>query len=53
MATFTAHYFSSKSDAELVNGLFDFDSDNRLGSRALEKDARLAMLKRFGNNAIS
>lgn len=53
MSTFTAHYYSPKADENRVNGLFDFDSDNRLGSKALEKDARLAMLGRFGNDALS
>lgn len=53
MSTFTAHYFSPSADKERVNGLFDFESDNRLGSRALDKDARLAMLERFGNYALT
>ena len=53
MATFTAHYYSPKSNAEPINGLFDFDSENRMGSKALEKDARLAMLSRFGNSALT
>ena len=52
MATFTAHYISPKSAKERVNGLFDFDSENRLGSKAIEKDARVAMLKRFGNDSL-
>lgn len=53
MSTFTAHYYSPKADEDRVNGLFDFDSENRLGSKALEKDARLAMLERFGNDALT
>ena len=53
MSVFTAHYYSHKADSERVNGLFDFESDNRLGSKALEKDARLAMLERYGNKSIS
>lgn len=52
MATFTAHYFSPKSCKERVNGLFDFDSENRMGSKAIEKDARMEMLKRFGNESL-
>ena len=52
MATFTAHYYSPKANAKRVNGLFDFESDNRLGSKAIEKDARLAMLSRFGNDSL-
>lgn len=53
MSVFTAHYYSPKADVDRVNGLFDFESDNRLGSKALEKDARLAMLERYGNKSIS
>lgn len=52
MATFTAHYLSPKANIKRVNGLFDFESENRLGSKALEKDARLAMLSRFGNDSL-
>lgn len=52
MATFTAHYLSPKANVKRVNGLFDFDSENRLGSKALQKDARLAMLERFGNDSL-
>ncbi|MDO5329700.1 MAG: hypothetical protein Q4E88_06390 [Coriobacteriia bacterium] len=52
MATFTAHYLSPNANTARANGLFDFDSDNRLGSKALEKDARLAMLERFGNDSL-
>ena len=53
MTTFTAHYVSPKNSEELINGLFDFESENRLGSKALEKDARLEMLSRFGNTALT
>lgn len=52
MATFTAHYQSPKASVKRVNGLFDFDSDNRLGSKALQKDARIEMLSRFGNDSL-
>lgn len=52
MAVFTAHYLSLKSSAKRVNGLFDFESNNRLGSKALQKDARLAMLERFGQDSL-
>lgn len=52
MATFTAHYQSPKAMANRANGLFDFESDNRLGSKALQHDARLAMLERFGEDSL-
>lgn len=52
MATFTAHYLSPKASYKRVNGLFDFESENRLGSKAIQKDARLAMLERFGNDSL-
>ena len=52
MATFTAHYQSPKAMAKRANGLFDFESENRLGSKSLQHDARLAMLERFGEDSL-
>lgn len=52
MATFTAHYYSPKANSDRVNGLFDFESENRLGTKAIEKDARITMLSRFGNDSL-
>lgn len=34
-------------------GLFEFESDARLGSKANLHDARLRMLEMFGNDALS
>lgn len=53
MAVFTAHYQSPKAAKNRVNGLFDFESDNRLGTNAIKSDARIAMLERFGNDSLS
>lgn len=41
------------SSAKRAKGLFEFESDSRLGSKANASDARLKMLELFGNDALS
>ena len=53
MATFVAHYISPGGSATRAKGSFEFDSDARLGTKALAHDARLALLERFGSAAVS
>lgn len=53
MSTFLAHYTSLDADAKRAKGLFDFESDARLGSKANKHDARIKMLELFGNDALS
>lgn len=53
MATFLAHYASLDADAKRARGLFEFESEARLGSKANGHDARIKMLELFGNDALS
>lgn len=53
MALFVAHYTSPNAAVARGKGLFDFESDARLGSKALAHDARMSMLEMFGSDAVS
>lgn len=53
MSTFVAHYKSSDSSLSHGKGLFEFESEGRLGSKANAQDARVHMLEIFGNEALS
>ena len=53
MATFVAHYTSPAASTARASGLFEFESDARLGSKANQADARMAMLELFGKDAVS
>lgn len=53
MRTFVAHYRSPNASKARAKGLFEFDSDSRLGSKANASDARMKMLEIFGNEALS
>ena len=53
MQTFIAHYRSLNASAERAKGLFEFESESRLGSKANASDARMKMLELFGNDALS
>ena len=53
MGTYVAHYKTLNSDTNRQKGEFDFESQGKLKSRTNEHDARLAMLERFGNAALS
>ena len=52
MTTFLAHYKSPDASSNRAKGLFEFDSDARLGSKANAHDARIRMLELFGNDAL-
>ena len=52
MAKFTAHYITPPACKNKASGLFDFESNNRLKSKSLYSDARIAMLKRFGSQSV-
>lgn len=53
MQTFIAHYRSLNSSTARAKGLFEFESESRLGSKANASDARFKMLELFGNDALS
>lgn len=53
MTTYVAHYSTLNSDANRQMGEFDFESNGKLKSKTNAHDARLAMLERFGNAALS
>lgn len=52
MKTYRAHY-KSPQGAHPVNGTFEFESDNKAGSKLNAKDARIKMLEMFGNEAVA
>lgn len=52
MAIFLAHYKSPDASSNRAKGLFEFESDTRLGSKANKHDARIRMLELFGNEAL-
>lgn len=53
MQTFIAHYISPKAAAQRAKGLFEFQSDARMGSKANLHDARLRMLELYGKDAVA
>ena len=53
MQTYVAHYLSPKGSSERARGLFEFESDARVGTKANAHDARLKMLELFGSEAVS
>ena len=53
MALFVAHYTSPNAAVSRGKGLFEFESEARLGSKAIAHDARMAMLEKFGSDAVS
>lgn len=53
MATYTAHYMTLNSDMNRQVGMFDFESKSKLNSKNNAHDARLAMLEKFGNDALT
>lgn len=52
MKTYRAHYQSPRG-ANPVNGTFEFESENKAGSKKNATDARIKMLELFGNEAVS
>lgn len=53
MAEYLAYYKSLDADTHHITGTFIFKSENKLGSKANASDARIEMLKMFGNDALS
>ncbi len=52
MSKFVAHYRSPNASRARARGIFEFDSDARLGSKANAHDARVKMLEEFGSDAL-
>lgn len=50
---FLAHYRSLDANSKRARGLFEFESNSRLGSKANMHDARVKMLELYGNDALS
>ena len=48
-----AHYQSPKGSSDRERGLFEVESDARIGTKANTHDARLKMLELFGATAVS
>lgn len=53
VTTFIAHYKSLDSQSDRARGLFEFESEARLGSKGNAHDARIRLLELFGNDALS
>lgn len=53
MSLFVAKYRSPNASGERSRGLFEFESDARLGSKANAHDARVKMLELYGNDALA
>ena len=48
-----AHYATLNSDSNRQMGEFDFESKGKLKSKTNAHDARLTLLEKFGNDALS
>lgn len=53
MSLFVAKYRSPNASGERSRGLFEFESEARLGSKANAHDARVKMLELYGNDALA
>lgn len=53
MSLFVANYRSPNGSGERSRGLFEFESDSRLGSKANAHDARMKMLELYGSDAVA
>lgn len=53
MQTYIAHYRSPAAADARGQGLFEFESDSRAGSKGNLRDARLKMLEQYGKDAVS
>ncbi len=54
MQTYVAHYHSpQRVVSQRARGLFEFQSDARVGTKANAHDARVRMLEIFGSEALS
>lgn len=53
MQTYVAHYSSPAASDSRGQGVFEFDSDARVGTKANLHDARMHMLEVYGKDAVS
>lgn len=53
MTAYLAHYQSPVAADVRGSGVFEFESDARIGTKANQHDARLRMLELFGKDAAS
>lgn len=53
MPTFIAHYKSPNASMARAMGMFEFESEARLGTKAIAHDARMKMLETYGKEAVS
>lgn len=53
MANYVAHYKTLDASSSHITGLFEFESTAKLNSKQNSHDARLAMLEKYGNEALS
>lgn len=53
LSLFVANYRSPNASGERSRGVFEFESEARLGSKANAHDARVKMLELYGNDALS
>ena len=53
LTAFLAHYRSPAASDVRGAGIFEFESDARMGSKDIHRDARVAMLEMFGKDAAS
>lgn len=51
--TYIAHYSSPAASDSRGQGVFEFESDARIGTKANTHDARMRMLEVYGKDAIS
>lgn len=50
---YLAHYRSPNASAARAAGVFEFESDARVGTKAVLQDARMAMLELYGKEAVA
>lgn len=53
MQTYVAHYRSPVAADQRGQGIFEFESESRAGSKGNLHDARMKMLELFGKDAVS
>ena len=53
MTAYLAHYRSPAASDVRGAGIFEFESDARMGTKDNQRDARLKMLEEFGKDAAS
>lgn len=53
MQVYVAHFRSPAASDARGQGMFEFESDSRAGSKGNLRDARIKMLEMFGKDAVS